>query len=109
MRFCSAILLTLVLAVSLAAQGAKSGDVLPFKATETTLANGLRVIVVPTGFPNIVAIHEIGETGGVHFMCMEWVQGTTLSDLIQRRSLPLDQALTYAYLFADQSGFPACR
>ena len=33
-----------------------SGDILPFTATERTLANGLRVIVVPTGFPNLVGI-----------------------------------------------------
>jgi hypothetical protein len=33
---------------------APTNDVLPFKATETTLPNGLRVIVVPTGFPNLV-------------------------------------------------------
>jgi zinc protease len=31
---------------------AAQGDVLPFKATESTLPNGLRVIVVPTGFPS---------------------------------------------------------
>ncbi len=29
-------------------------DILPFRATEKTLPNGLKVIVVPTGFPNIV-------------------------------------------------------
>jgi zinc protease len=29
-------------------------DILPFQATEKTLPNGLKVIVVPTGFPNIV-------------------------------------------------------
>ena len=27
-------------------------DILPYDATETTLANGLKVIVVPTGYPN---------------------------------------------------------
>src|SRR5262249_10565173 len=30
-------------------------DVLPFPAAERTLANGLQVIVVPTGFPNIIS------------------------------------------------------
>ena len=35
---------------------AAAGDVLPFKATERTLANGLKVMVVPTGFPNLVSI-----------------------------------------------------
>ncbi len=35
---------------------AAGSDVLPFHATERTLANGLKVIVVPTGFPNLVSI-----------------------------------------------------
>jgi zinc protease len=35
---------------------AAAGDVLPFTATERTLANGLKVLVVPTGFPNLVSI-----------------------------------------------------
>ena len=58
-----------------------SGDranILPFEATETTLANGLRVIVVPTGFPNLVSLQipvqtgsrnevEPGKSGFAHF------------------------------------------
>lgn len=32
---------------------AMSANLLPFQATEKRLANGLKVIVVPTGFPNI--------------------------------------------------------
>ena len=35
---------------------AAAGDVLPFQATERTLGNGLKVIVVRTGFPNLVSI-----------------------------------------------------
>ena len=57
---------------------AAAGDILPFKATETTLANGLHVIVVPTGFPNLVSIQipvqvgsrnevEPGKSGFAHF------------------------------------------
>ena len=57
---------------------AAAGDILPFKATETTLANGLKVIVVPTGFPNLVSIQipvqvgsrnevEPGKSGFAHF------------------------------------------
>src|SRR5215469_8662752 len=38
-------------------------DVLPFHATEKTLANGLKVIVVPTGFPNIVSLQIPVQTG----------------------------------------------
>jgi len=40
-----------------------ASDVLPFSATETTLANGLRVIVVPTGYPNLVSLQIPVQTG----------------------------------------------
>jgi zinc protease len=62
-------------------------DILPFKATEKTLANGLRVIVVPTGFPNIVSIQipvqtgsrnevEPGKSGFAHFFEHMMFRGT---------------------------------
>ncbi len=62
-------------------------DVLPFKATERTLANGLKVIVVPTGFPNIVSIQipvqtgsrnevEPGKSGFAHFFEHMMFRGT---------------------------------
>ncbi|HKF65063.1 MAG TPA: pitrilysin family protein [Vicinamibacterales bacterium] len=41
----------------------RSNDVLPFKATETTLPNGLKVIVIPTGFPNLVSVQVSVQTG----------------------------------------------
>jgi hypothetical protein len=47
---------------------AQAGDTLPFKATETTLANGLKVIVVPTGFPNLVSVQipvQVGTISGI--------------------------------------------
>ena len=64
-----------------------SRDILPFKATETTLANGLKVIVVPTGFPNIVSIQipvntgsrnevEPGKSGFAHFFEHMMFRGT---------------------------------
>ena len=53
--------------VSLAAQAAAkpsaSREILPFKATERTLPNGLKVIIVPTGFPNIVSLQIPVQTG----------------------------------------------
>src|SRR5262245_23379241 len=66
---------------------AQSPDVLPFRATETTLANGLRVIVVPTGFPNLVSIQipvqtgsrnevEPGKSGFAHFFEHLMFRGT---------------------------------
>ena len=64
-----------------------SSDVLPFRATETVLANGLKVIVVPTGFPNIVSIQipvqtgsrnevEPGKSGFAHFFEHMMFRGT---------------------------------
>src|SRR5512143_333876 len=62
-------------------------DLLPFKASEKTLPNGLKVIVVPTGFPNIVSIQipvktgsrnevEPGKSGFAHFFEHMMFRGT---------------------------------
>ncbi len=64
-----------------------SDDVLPLKPVEKTLANGLRVIVVPTGFPNIVSLQipmqtgsrneiEPGKSGFAHFFEHMMFRGT---------------------------------
>src|SRR5262245_35788389 len=61
--------------------------VLPFQATETTLTNDLRVIVVPTGFPNLVSVQivvqagsrnevEPGKSGFAHFFEHLMFRGT---------------------------------
>ena len=42
---------------------AKSDAILPFHASEKTMANGLKVIVVPTGFPNVVSVYITMQTG----------------------------------------------
>jgi zinc protease len=78
-----------VLSMSAVAQQSAptTGDILPFKATEKTLANGLKVIVVPTGFPNIVSIQipvqtgsrnevEPGKSGFAHFFEHMMFRGT---------------------------------
>lgn len=80
-----AALCALVLPVALMAQ--QAGDILPFKASEKTLANGLKVIVVPTGFPNIVSVQipvqtgsrnevEPGKSGFAHFFEHMMFRGT---------------------------------
>lgn len=62
-------------------------DILPFEALEQTLANGLRVIIVPTGFPNLVSIQipvqagsrnevEPGKSGFAHFFEHMMFRGT---------------------------------
>jgi zinc protease len=81
-----ALFLTAVLSAQTSRPVARSG-VLPFKATEKTLANGLKVIVVPTGFPNLVSIQipvqtgsrnevEPGKSGFAHFFEHLMFRGT---------------------------------
>jgi zinc protease len=76
----------LALPAPLLAQAVKP-DVLPFAATERTLPNGLKVIVVPTGFPNIVSLQipvqtgarnevEPGKSGFAHFFEHMMFRGT---------------------------------
>ena len=69
------------------ASAASSSDVLPFRAVEKTLGNGLKVIVVSTGFPNIVSLQipvqtgsrnevEPGKSGFAHFFEHMMFRGT---------------------------------
>jgi zinc protease len=70
------------------AAAAPSADkILPFKAVEHTLPNGLKVIAVPTGFPNIVSLYipvrtgsrnevEPGKSGFAHFFEHMMFRGT---------------------------------
>ena len=60
---CGCVVMALGLVAGAPLQAAAPGDVLPFAATETVLPNGLKVIVVPTGFPNIVSVHVTVQTG----------------------------------------------
>jgi eukaryotic-like serine/threonine-protein kinase len=51
--------------------------------------------------PNIVTIHEIQSAGGVLFIAMEHVEGSTLADRMGRRGLPLRELLRVAVQIAD--------
>ncbi|HMF59251.1 MAG TPA: hypothetical protein VK595_02695, partial [Vicinamibacterales bacterium] len=62
-RVVGVLLMTMAAAISAPRPRAAGADVLPFKATERTLPNGLRVIVVPTGFPNLVSVQIPVQTG----------------------------------------------
>jgi zinc protease len=70
-----------------AAEPPRVADVLPFPAVERTLANGLQVIVVPTGFPDLVSVQislrtgsrneiEPGKSGFAHFFEHMMFRGT---------------------------------
>ncbi len=89
-----AALLALLVPVALAQKKAAASpkpeslpDLLPFAATERLLRNGLKVIVVPTGFPNIVSLQipvqtgsrnevEPGKSGFAHFFEHMMFRGT---------------------------------
>lgn len=84
-RFLAAALFAVALPFAAFAQAAN--DILPFKASEKTLPNGLKVIVVPTGFPNIVSLQipvqtgsrnevEPGKSGFAHFFEHMMFRGT---------------------------------
>ena len=85
LKYVPTILLSLP-AIALAAPSAKN-DLLPFTATEKTLPNGLKIIIVPTGFPNLVSLQipvqtgsrneiEPGKSGFAHFFEHMMFRGT---------------------------------
>ena len=45
--------------------------------------------------PNICVLHDIGSQNGTSYLVMEFVEGETLDERLQRGPLPLKQALTY--------------
>jgi zinc protease len=78
---------TAALVLNAMTMNSTASDVLPFPAAERTLPNGLKVIVVPTGFPNIVSLQipvqtgsrneaEPGKTGFAHFFEHMMFRGT---------------------------------
>jgi Tol biopolymer transport system component/tRNA A-37 threonylcarbamoyl transferase component Bud32 len=54
--------------------------------------------------PNIVTIHSIEESDGVHFLTMELVPGAPLSKLISRKGMALDRLLDIAVPLAAAMG-----
>ncbi len=74
-------------ALAMSAPLPAKADLLPFSATEKTLPNGLKIIVVPTGFPNLVSVQipvqtgsrneiEPGKSGFAHFFEHMMFRGT---------------------------------
>jgi serine/threonine protein kinase len=51
--------------------------------------------------PHICTLHDIGSQNGVDFLVLEFLDGETLADRLQRGALPLDQALAIAIKIAD--------
>ena len=51
--------------------------------------------------PNIITIHEIGETNGVHFIATEFIEGQTLKQLMQSTCLKLSEVLDFSIQVAS--------
>src|SRR6202049_2480510 len=51
--------------------------------------------------PHICTLHDIGHQDGTDFLVMEYLEGETLAQRLQKGSLPIQQVLQYAIEMAD--------
>jgi Tol biopolymer transport system component len=51
--------------------------------------------------PNICVVHDVGEEGGTCYLVMEYIEGESLAQRLERGPLPLPQALKCAIEIAD--------
>jgi serine/threonine-protein kinase len=55
--------------------------------------------------PNIVTIHDIGKSGNLVYMAMEFLEGQELRDLMKGEPLPVERAVEIAAQVADGLGY----
>lgn len=55
--------------------------------------------------PNIVTIYDVGETGDLAYIAMEYLSGPTLRDLLDHARMPLDLAIDTARQMAEALAF----
>ena len=58
-------------------------------------------VIATLRHPNIVAIHEIGEHQGSHFISLEYVEGKSFAELTRERPLPAARAAGYLKTIAE--------
>src|SRR5712692_10525506 len=51
--------------------------------------------------PNICHLYDVGAQDGLDYIVMEYLEGETLADRLQKGALPLEQALKYGTQIAD--------
>ncbi len=54
--------------------------------------------------PHICALHDIGQQDGVDYLVLEYLEGETLADRLEKGALPLEQALRVGAQVADALG-----
>ena len=57
--------------------------------------------VAALNHPHICTLHDVGNQDGVDFLVMEYLDGETVAQRLEKGALPLDQALTVAIEIAD--------
>jgi eukaryotic-like serine/threonine-protein kinase len=88
-----------------------------YKAFDTRLNREVAIQVFPGRFserferegkavaslhhPNICALHDIGHQDGVDFLVMEYLEGETVAQRLEKGALDLGEALTIAIAIAD--------
>jgi eukaryotic-like serine/threonine-protein kinase len=51
--------------------------------------------------PNICALYDIGTQNSIDFLVMEYLEGQTLADRLQKGALPIEQVLKIGIEIAD--------
>ncbi|MCI0606229.1 protein kinase [bacterium] len=59
------------------------------------------LVLSKVNHPNIETIHEFNTDAGIDFLVMEFIQGTTLNDKLNQRSLPEKEILKLGMQLAD--------
>lgn len=58
-------------------------------------------VVAALRHPNIVAIYEVGESNGTHFLSLEFVQGRNFAAIARERLLPAQRVAGYLKVIAE--------
>jgi serine/threonine-protein kinase len=58
-------------------------------------------VISALNHPHICTLHDVGSENGVDYLVMEYCEGQTLADRIDRGALPIDQALQLGSEIAD--------